>query len=76
MKEYFKILEFYTLIGKNTDALRNLEINEKGEEKILVEKKKINKIITKKYKKQLNDEGHKIKYIHSASDEVIKLRWE
>ena len=74
VKEYFKRLEFYTLIGKNTEPHRNLEVTINKEKKIITEKEYIDKITTIKYKRLRDDKGYKVRYIN-PQDEVIRVNY-
>ena len=75
-KEYFKKLQFYTLIGKNVEPLNNSEVTIKEERKILVEKEIIDKKITEKYRRLLRDKGEKRNILKMKINKVISLSKE
>ena len=70
-KEYFLKLRFYSNINKNTDILKNLEIQFDDDIKIETNKDIIDNLIRDKYIKMLKDNGYKEKYDYKNNFIVI-----
>lgn len=65
-KEYFHRIRFYTEIGRNQDILRELMI----EGDLVVDKTEVSRLVTKRYKELLADNGAKRFYVHGSAIEV------
>ena len=72
VKEYFLRLRFFTYINKNTEILKNFEINKNGETKVTLNREEINELIICKYKDLLGDEGIKNNY-SEINDKIINI---